>query len=231
MDINFDHNKLLKKITKQRLSTYGIVQKGTSRTFLKDHGWYTIVIEFQPSGFGKGTYLNVGVDLNFYPQQHLSFSYDYRQKEFREAKNEDQYTEIVIDFCNFAIKKTQKLETDFSDIGTAIETVKKSDSKELWNKYNLAILYGLMGNLPKSRRLLNEIREKKYQYDYEFERQKVVISILTCMDEFEPFINKIQDIITQTRALKKLPVYTLENLTEVKTKRTISERILSFFDR
>lgn len=36
------------------------LQKGRSMTWLADELWWMIVVEFQPSGFSKGFYLNVG---------------------------------------------------------------------------------------------------------------------------------------------------------------------------
>jgi len=47
-----------------------------------------IGIEFQPSGFGIGTYLNIGVDFHFYPRGYFAFSHEYRQKEFEKAEGE-----------------------------------------------------------------------------------------------------------------------------------------------
>jgi len=88
MSVLFDHNKLLKTIVRDRLKPHGIIQKGNSRFFFKDKDWYMIGIEFQPSGFGIGTYLNIGVDFHFYPRGYFAFSHEYRQKEFEKAEGE-----------------------------------------------------------------------------------------------------------------------------------------------
>ena len=76
-----DHNKLIKKIAKQQLEPFGIHQKGQSRTFLFDRGWYTIIIEFQPSSYSKRTYLNIGLDFNFYPRNYFAFGFGYQKTE------------------------------------------------------------------------------------------------------------------------------------------------------
>src|SRR6202000_1719294 len=36
----------------------GLERRGRSRTWIDDQRWYAIVVEFQPSGFSKGSYLN-----------------------------------------------------------------------------------------------------------------------------------------------------------------------------
>ena len=55
-----EHSKIIARVAKETLAPLGLFQKGSSRTWTDDHGWWIVVIEFQPSGFGKGSYLNVG---------------------------------------------------------------------------------------------------------------------------------------------------------------------------
>jgi len=61
---NTDYNKIIKKVASKAFKEYGIKQKGQSRLFIDDNGWFIIIIEFQPSKFGNGTYLNIGINFN-----------------------------------------------------------------------------------------------------------------------------------------------------------------------
>ncbi len=67
------HSKILIQTAKTLLTPLGIVQKGQSRTWIDDHGWWVIMMEFQPSGWSKGTYLNVGVCWLWDRNNYLSF--------------------------------------------------------------------------------------------------------------------------------------------------------------
>lgn len=69
-----DHNTLIRRIAQERLGSLGMRQKGRSRTWLDDHGWWLIVVEFQPSAGSKGTYCNVGFDHLWFERDHLVFS-------------------------------------------------------------------------------------------------------------------------------------------------------------
>ncbi len=60
MPIEPNHNKLFTKIANKRFKPHGIIQQGQSRTFFNDKIWFTIIIEYQPPSFSKGTFLNVG---------------------------------------------------------------------------------------------------------------------------------------------------------------------------
>jgi len=66
-----DHNTLVLRIARERLGSLGLRQKGRSRTWLDDHGWWLIVVEFQPSSGSKGTYCNVGFDHLWFERDHL----------------------------------------------------------------------------------------------------------------------------------------------------------------
>ena len=217
METGFDHNKLLKKIAKDRLSPEGIIQAGRSRTFLYDNGWWTIVIEFQSSSWSKGSYLNIGVDFNFYPRDYFAFSYGSREKGFEEANDENHFTQIINDYCDFTIEKVKKLKIKFNDIWTATNTFKKGVDDDPWDHFSLGVLYGLTGNLSKSKKYLRKVSKEKCEHDYEFERKKIVTEILGCLNSDETFLTKIKELINQARQLKKLPVVDLGNLRERKT--------------
>jgi hypothetical protein len=55
-----------------RLGSLGLRRKGRSRTWIDDHGWWLVHVEFQPSQSGN-FYLNVGDDHLFVYRDHLVF--------------------------------------------------------------------------------------------------------------------------------------------------------------
>lgn len=217
MTTQIDHNKLLKKIAKERLKPYGIYLQGQSRTFLYDKGWFTIVIEFQPSTYSKGTYLNIGVDFNFYPRDYFAFGYGYREKGFEEFTDEEQFVRLVNDLCDLTIKRVQELDRKFQDIWTALKTVDKEKGEDTWRLFEVAVLNALISNFDKARKLLRQVSKTKCEYDWEIERKKLVNELLEWLQESPASLEKIENIINQTRQLKKLPEVTLDNLTERKT--------------
>jgi hypothetical protein len=70
-----DHNRDIAMAARSVLRPIGCVQKGRSRTWLDDRGWWVGVIEFQPSGWSKGSYLNVGACF-LWSKTRASFSFD-----------------------------------------------------------------------------------------------------------------------------------------------------------
>lgn len=56
-----NHNRVINAEAWRLLKPFGLTRKGRSRVWLDDHGWWLIQVEFQPSSWSKGSYLNVGV--------------------------------------------------------------------------------------------------------------------------------------------------------------------------
>jgi hypothetical protein len=222
MSLAFDHNRLIKKTAKELLSPHGIIQKGNSRIFLKDNGWYIILIEFQPSGFSAGTYLNISVDLNFYPRDFLALAYGDREESFVPAENEAEFLATIQHFCDIAINKVKKLESDFADIAVALRTVRKLSSINIndpWRDYERAILYALNNHFKRASWLLHILKLKKCRQDFEFKRREILTDIIPWLKDKDLFLVNIKNLIAQTRQLKGLNQVSLDNLTQLKEKK------------
>jgi Domain of unknown function (DUF4304) len=210
MQNNIDHNKLIKKIAKERLKPHGIFQQGKSRTFLYDNGWYIIVIEFQPSSWSKGTFLNIGVDFNFYPRDYLAFSYGYREKDFVELKTQQHFESVIHQMCDLILLKVNELNYKFRDIGSSINTLDKDTLKDTWRLFNLSILKVISNDFEGSKKLLEMVCLDKCDRDWEFERKKVATEILSWMSDDTILFDKLKELINTTRGLKKLPLIPIE---------------------
>jgi hypothetical protein len=88
MQASTNHNRLIGQAAKLILAPIGCKQKGRSRLWFDDHLWWVGVIEFQPSSWGKGSYLNVGAMWLWKAKSHWSFDDGYRIESFLQFKDE-----------------------------------------------------------------------------------------------------------------------------------------------
>lgn len=136
-------NKIIKKLCREIFPT-DVFQKGNSRVYLDDNGYYFTVIEFQPYSIKKGTFLNVGLNFLFKKGHvlHLLNLYgDVRVgRKFIEYINDEQFEEDVKKYVKLANKYILKYRR-FADINYA----KKYISKKLGNRwfYEKSMLYFL----------------------------------------------------------------------------------------
>ena len=64
---------IIAREAKEALSPLGLTRRGRSRVWIDDRGWWLINVEFQPSDWGKGCYLNVGHQHLWVKRDHLVF--------------------------------------------------------------------------------------------------------------------------------------------------------------
>ena len=85
---DIDHNKIITKTATTVFKNHGIKRKGQSRTFYDDNYWFTTIVEFQPNSREKGTFINIGVNFNWYSKDYFSFDIGNRQSSFIEFCDE-----------------------------------------------------------------------------------------------------------------------------------------------
>lgn len=65
-----NYNTLIKQAVRAVLKPKGMFQKGSTRIWIDDNGWFFTVVEFQGSCCDRGSYLNIGM-------QHLWNEWEY----------------------------------------------------------------------------------------------------------------------------------------------------------
>lgn len=121
------HERIIKNLCKERLLPIGVFQCGSSRVYIDDNGYFFTVIEFQPSGLAKGTYLNIALHFLWNEQDHISYNFPFgssRVKDFIEYHNDEQFTQAVNTYIDAALKHIY-FYRKLCDIETAKTYVKK----------------------------------------------------------------------------------------------------------
>ena len=127
MGIN-PQDQIIKQLCKDTLLPLGVFQKGTSRIYIDDNGYFFTVIEFQPSRVAKGTYLNIALHFLWNERDYFSFDFpfgaDIQVKNFVEYQNDEQFTREVTKYVQEASKQVM-FYRKLQDIATAKSYVKK----------------------------------------------------------------------------------------------------------
>jgi hypothetical protein len=207
--MNNEHSKIITKIAKQKLKPLGIVQKGQSRTWIDDKGWYSTIIEFQPSSWARGAYLNIGANFHWHKQDYFSFDFCYRQQSFIEYNSDDQFTKEMGKFCELIVEKVIEIRERFSTIHLAKDVilVHNFTSDDIWGNYHKGTICGLAGDFDKMNKCFDDLlkieNDMQIQWIENLKENVKYLQSKTC--DLELFKAKILKIIAETRKLKKLP--------------------------
>ena len=99
----------------------GLFQKGKSRTWLDDRGWWVCVVEFQPSSWARGTYLNVGCMWLWNVKSYISYDEGNRIEPFVHFAGEYQFETEALRLAERAAEEVQNYRRLFTDPGAVSE--------------------------------------------------------------------------------------------------------------
>lgn len=204
-----EHNALIASAAKAALRPIGCFQKGKSRTWLDDHGWWVGVIEFQPSSLAKGTFLNVGACWLWSGKTYLSFDEGYRIEPLYEFKNSEQFendARIVADRAQIEVARLRDLFSTFEKTANYLK-LKSIDSTDIWAHFHAGVSAGLMGwisdaNQCFTRALLSDSRDIDWVRELKSRCEELIVTV----ESTQAFRLKVAEHVAQARDALKLPL-------------------------
>jgi hypothetical protein len=113
-----------------------------------------VVVEFQPSSWSQGSYLNVGCMWLWNAKRHISFDVGYRVNGFSAFENEKQFGPIADGLAVGALKKVGEYRRLFRSIHDVSNYYFENAPKGFWPCFDAAIAHSLAGQAEASARVL-----------------------------------------------------------------------------
>jgi len=163
------HTKILNRVAREVLKPIGAKRKGRSRIWLDDNGWWVTLIEFQPSNWSRGSYLNVGVNWQWYPKDDYSFDMGYRTGSYVEYESDDQFEVAAREFAEQAKAKVYEYRHNLRNVSAAKETMEMMEEEEkdtIWNRYHLGVVNALAGSTEEAISNLLKVTQEEDKWDW-----------------------------------------------------------------
>jgi hypothetical protein len=180
MSIQLTHSKIVVKVGRATLRPLGFIQKGSSRVFYSDEGYWTCVVEFQPHKWLRGSFLNVSAHWLW---SQSGFSFDFgagpdghaRIAGFHEAKDDIEFEQSAHELASTAAKYATNLRMLFPNVNAVASVLMEKEraytNGACWSTYHCAIALGLSGRMSESRMLINTLIAQPATYDWQTARQ------------------------------------------------------------
>ncbi len=203
---NYEHSEIIARAAQAYLAPLGCKRVGRSRVWLSDQRAWVIMIEFQPSGFAKGSYLNVAPSWLWYPKSHLTFDYGpVRCGRFVKFESASQFqveaAALAEQAARSVIQFREKLD---SPAAITEQLVKSASDDQCWRAYHAAVATGLLGERDTSLRLFAQIITAESHAAWFSELQNFCAELAAKLANHGEFRKAILTIVAQTRALNKL---------------------------
>jgi hypothetical protein len=151
------HSKIITTAAREVLRPVGMLQKGRSRTWIADHGWRLYVVEFQPSGWSLGSYLNVACTWLWHVKDYISFDEGGRIEHFSKFQDEAQFEIVAHDLAERAATEVVRLRRLFPSVRAVNVHYLAHEPRGFWPMFNAAIASALSGQGDRAAQLLTRL--------------------------------------------------------------------------
>jgi hypothetical protein len=200
------HSRHLADAARERLEPLGVRRRGRSRVWLDDHAWWLVVVEFQPSSWAKGSYLNVGAMWLWGEKDHFSFDEGHRVEDFATFKDPKQFAEAAARMAERAATELQRYRGLFGSVGDVADFLVRKRDKGFWQTFDAAIACALAGLGREADGFFAEVaKEDEDRRDWVIEARQSARRLRTLAQDRTAFRDAMAEMIKRTRARLKLP--------------------------
>ncbi len=164
-----------------------------------------MVVEFQPSGWSKGSYLNVGAMWLWFEKEYLSFDYGSRVENFAPYQDEAQFAPLAENLARRAAEEVARLRSHFTSVRAAAQQLAARSPMGFWDSFNAAIACGLAGETAQARRFFGEVAGTDGQQDWAQAAASLAREYSLAIEDLSGFRRRIEEVIRRTRELLRLP--------------------------
>ena len=201
-----DHNAVIGAQARLVLKPLGLTRKGTSRVWIDDHGWWAIQVEFQPSAWSKGSYLNVGVNWLLYEGSVGAFNVGSRvDVPFIEAAENKDFEKDAHNLALRARDEVAQLRSRFSTLEQATHHYRDCGRRSAWDDYYYGVLLALGGEIAEARAAFNSVATHRLEFGWEKALAQRASELNRLTADKAAFIETIRGIVLRTRSIGNLP--------------------------
>jgi hypothetical protein len=210
MAVQNEHGRLIAAAAKAALAPIGCVRSGQSRTWLSDQSYWAIVVEFQPSGWSKGSYLNVGACWLWRELSNgaLTFNVGYRAPNsgFVPFESTEQFQPLIAHMASQAAGAVLALRAKFSSIGPISRYLNEKPGDQDHRIIHAAIAAGLNGEIDLARGLFGQIAGAKITVDWQVPLHSQAAHLAALLGNPAGFRTAVRQVIDVRRRQARLPV-------------------------
>ncbi len=202
-----DHNRDIATAARTILKPFGCVQKGRSRMWLDDRGWWLGVVEFQPSGWSKGSYLNVAASFLWDADDHLSYDDSAGDRPWHDAIEGESFLEKATELATRARAALVELRERHANPARTATWLSAREHFSNWTHFHAAIAHGLSGNVSASQKHFRAaiLAGSDATWDWVVELNRRCESLAGIVADTHRFRTTIEDAIHRTRDKMRLP--------------------------
>ena len=117
-------------------------------------------MEFQPSAWSRGSYLNVGAMWLWHEHEHhIRFDVGHRVDTagFAEYENDEQFAPLAKELASSAAQRIRVLRRQFADLDAAVEYLVANNPGTDWPAFNAGVALGVSERVDEAQRVFRSL--------------------------------------------------------------------------
>lgn len=205
-----EHRRLIAAAAKAALAPTGCVRRGQSRVWFSDQRYWAIMIEFQPSGFSRGSYLNVGASWLWYDKGRggLVFDAGYRVERagFISFETTEQFRPLIERMADHAAEEVLALRAKFASIAKISHILNAEPNRQWSHTFSAAVAAGLNRESELSRGRFHEILSYAVSHEWHERLHSEAAVLAALLDDTGQFRAAARRTIDARRGRARLPL-------------------------
>jgi hypothetical protein len=204
------HTRLLTMAARRTLRPLGLCQRGRSRLWLDDQGWWLVVVEFQPSSWSKGSYLNVGAMWLWYEKDYFSFDDGHRVEDFAPFEDEAQFFPIAEGLARRAAQEVMRYRALYPSVHAAAQHLAAKHPKSFWGLPRCGGMWSFW-QCGRCRGFFAEIAGTDDRRDWAQAAASLADAYASTLEDLITFRRRFKEVVSRARRLLRL-----EELADIK---------------
>jgi hypothetical protein len=198
------HNKIIAAEAKAGLGPIGCMRLGRSRLWLDDHGWWVGIVEFQPSAWTRGSYLNVATSWLWHEDNPLAFSESWGDRPFYEYESDVQFTAAMRTLVAQARDEILRMRDRFASLELVASYLGTRDIGNIWCNYHAAIAFGLVGDAKMSAERFDAVLAAKHDVEWVATLKEKVRELIPLIGSSKEFRTTVSSMVARARVKARL---------------------------
>ncbi|MGV9641667.1 hypothetical protein [Streptomyces sp. NPDC003514] len=146
-------SRLVAEAARTRLRPLGLRQRGRSRLWLDDHGWWLGLVEFPSPTWSQGSGLQVGAMWLWQDFDHFAFNVGERLSGSEDYRSEEQFSPVAEALALRAHAYVRTLRAQFPDLASVASHLAAQPVRRgwFWEPWNAGVAAALVGDVSLAR--------------------------------------------------------------------------------
>ncbi len=199
-----EHGRLIATAAKAALAPLGCRRVGQSRCWISDERYWIILVEFQPSAWSKGSYLNVR-PIWLWLRYGSNESHP-RPHDFIAFESAEQFTPLIEHMAAVAAQSVLAMRSRFRAAAEVNRFFAERVSQDDFPIYRAAVTAGLVGDIATARQLFKRMENWDTENHESWMKVKAWCAELAALlDDPVQYRAAMLDTIAERRQQFKLP--------------------------